>query len=418
MTYLSPSRSLFVASVMLSCLLNPSTSWSATGDLNALLPFDWSREAASTSQSLKAQKLADEAKAAYELRRFEDALRLYSELLVIKPEDARVHYNRASALYRLQRLDEAKAEYSEALRLVPDLYLALMNRGNIFSHQNRFAEAIADYDRAASLKPDDFLIFYNRGVAYRRLGDDARAARDLTEATRLKPDDALSYAVRGDANFRLGNMAAADADYRRALNLDPSNAYAQRRLRIMGLQARPAGTTDGAAVEGRLVDYMALVKAACWANGDDEQGLASLAVQSGWHAVDVSELKRRSDALTSMVGGWTFQDELGSTAVIHSRENVVPAVHVCSLTIKFGASRRFDHIRQSLEATFNAKPHSVVEDPGRTQYSYWLAHRPGCDAKLSLIHSAVTDTLTVRVLHGRPRPEPNMRRHSVSDADK
>lgn len=365
-------------------------------DAHAPLSFDGGVLARQAEVGGRAQRLAQEAAAAYVRKDYEKAIRLYSEVIQLVPRDARLFYNRGNSYYKLGDLDRALADFSEAVVLVPDFVLALMNRANIYSKQSRFEDAIADYNKAIGSNPGDFLIFYNRAVANQRLGRLSEAVVDLNQAIRLKPDDAQSYVLRGEVLQKQGDLASAQADLERANELKRSAAQVTMPL---GRAESPAQM----AMEPILKGQISLLKSACWDNGENEAGLRTLAVQSNWKPVGEGELRRRSDNATIMIGGWTFAGTLGDAAVIQSRGALEPSVHVCSFTTRLTAPATERAVKLVFENAFKASTGETVEQPMESKFRYWLPHRPGCDARVSLIFLRSANTFTVRMLHGRTR---------------
>ena len=375
------------------------------------LPLDWPSAPHLEAANAKAQALADRGRAAYLAGDYSTAASNFSELLKLKPADARVYYNRGNAYYRMRDLEKALADFSETLKIAPNMDLALMNRGNIYSEFKRYDEAISDYDKAVALKPDQFLIYFNRGIAFGRLSDYARALSDFTQAIRLKPDDAMSYSSRGDVLYRQHNFDQARQDYTKAVELDSSLAHAAERLRALpvrdGSPVAAAQSIDTSTIAAEISHRQAIARLvslagqSCLQNGENEKGLAALAAAKNWSAVGDIELKIASNGTTTMVNGWTFSDEVGNVAVMQSKVNEAKGVYICSMTAKVGSPQAFDDFRAEFEKQLRAPPEGPVEHASDTTIRYWLPHKPTCDAKTSLVMSSERGKVTVRMLHGR-----------------
>ena len=360
--------------------------------------------------NVEAQKLVDGGNAAYKSKDYAKTVELYTELLRLKPRDPRAYYNRGNAYDRMNNFDAAAADFSEAIKIQPSFYLALMNRGNIFSRNGRYADAITDYDRALQYKTDDFLIFYNRGVAHERLGNDAQAVDDLTEAIRLNPNDAQSYADRGIVLSRLGKVAEARKDLAAALRISPDNARAVQGLNDIDRKSSgPAVDTPGVVNEmhhGRTVDFLLeLVEQACFKNGEVAADLEAVAKNRAWTPATEEERTKASASIgTTLINGWTSTTEFGGIAILQSVVKEVPPVFVCSIITKLASPNVYRDVALAFERRFNV-PESEVEDRGLTSTKgYWLPHTPSCDAKATLVGSDGNLTLTIRMLHGRRRP--------------
>ena len=359
--------------------------------------------------NVEAQKLVDGGNAAYKSKDYAKAVELYTELLRLKPWDPRAYYNRGNAYYRMNNFDAA-ADFSEAIKIQPSLHLALMNRGNIFLRNGRYADAISDYDRALQYTTDDFLIYYNRGVAHQRLGNDTQAVDDLTEAIRLNPKDAQSFAERGIALSRLGKVAEARKDLAAALRISPDNARAVQGLNDIDRKSSgPAVDTPGVVNEMphvRTVDFLLeLVEQACFKNGEVAADLEAVAKNRAWTPATEEERTKASASIdATLINSWISTTEFGSVAILQSEVVETSPVYVCSITTKLASPHVYKDVSLGLESRFKVAAVEVQDRGPTITTSYWLPHTPNCDAKTSLIASDGGLTLTIRLLHGRKKP--------------
>lgn len=375
------------------------------------IPLNWPAAPNGERDNAKAQELVDKAHLAFTSGRFETAVSLNTELLRIKPADARVLFNRGVAYYRLRDLNSALSDFNASLELAPDLYLALMNRGNVLSQFKRYDEAIADYGRAVALKPDQFLIFFNRGIAFGRRGHYEKSLRDLTRSIELNPNDAMSYSSRGDVFFRLQKFDEARRDYEKAVALDSSLSHAANRLRVLaGGAPQPEGSglgidtstiTTEVSHQGMIEQLVELASTSCLQNGENEKGLAGVAAANGWSGVGEAELKRSSASSTTMINGWTFSTEAGPAAIMQSKVNDAADVYICSMTVKLASPPLASDFKSVFERKMKVTLASPLEQHRDTTLRYWLPHTRSCDAKTSVVISNERGVVTVRMLHGR-----------------
>lgn len=360
-------------------------------------------EAGDESVGSKAQHFVDRGKSAYQSGNYSEAIQSYSEALKLVPNDARLFYNRGLAYYKLNDLDNALADFTSTLNNAPNLHYALMNRGNIYSRKQRYSEAVADYDRAISIKSDDFAIWYNRGIANGKLGDNEKALRDLNEALRLQPYDGASYSARADIFFIQGDFRSAYADYKRAVTIQPQNEHAEQR--VQQLEKVVSGGVPGIVVQRRnenveaISAAAAVAIAACFENGESEDGLKELASRLGWQ---LSPSKSSGSDLT-VLGAWTFRKISGEHEVVLMRRQVGPAIHVCKITSKFADPIDMSAVRTALEFALKTLPADAVESGGRTTVTFWKPHTASCDTQTTLNYAASSPDLTIKVLHGRVR---------------
>lgn len=376
------------------CANTPKSNF-ATGELGP--------EAGEQTITSTAQEFVDRGKSAYQSGNYAEAIENYSAALKLVPNDARLFYNRALAYYKLNDLDNALADFTRTVEITPNISAAFMNRGNIYSRKERFAEAVADYDRAIAIKPDDFMIWFNRGLAYGKLGDNEKGLSDLNEALRLQPYDGASYVARADIFFIKGDFHSAYADYKRAVTVQPNNQHAEQRLQR--LEKVVSGGVPGIVVQRKsenveaISTAAAVAIAACFDNGENEDGLKELASRLGW---ELSPSKSSGSDLT-VLGSWSFRKISGAHEIVLMRRNLAPAIHVCKITSKFADRVDMSAVRTALEFALKTLPADAVEREGRTTVTFWKAHTPSCDTRTTLNYAASSPDLTIKVLHGRAR---------------
>lgn len=127
-----------------------------------------------------APALADEAGARnnegnrlYNQKRYDEALKMYTDAQASRPAAPELHYNIGNVLYRKGEYDKAGEEYLKA-QAAPDRALAqaaTFNRGNALLMQNRLQEAIGSYVQALRLRPGDGAAKRNLELALRMLQD-------------------------------------------------------------------------------------------------------------------------------------------------------------------------------------------------------------------------------------------------------
>jgi tetratricopeptide (TPR) repeat protein len=164
--------------------------------------------------------------------RYDDAIRLYDEILHYVPECYDVYLNRGVAYDNLELIDQSLADYSSAIKLDPKRIEAYNNRGLLYYDQGFYDEALVDFGKALELNPKAPLIYNNRGKVYiqQKLYDLAIA--DYNKALEFNPQDAIAYYNLGSA-YRDQNLYEESLlNYNKALEFDPGliRAYYSRGL--------------------------------------------------------------------------------------------------------------------------------------------------------------------------------------------
>jgi predicted O-linked N-acetylglucosamine transferase (SPINDLY family) len=176
---------------------------------------------------------------AYENRRHERAVQLFSKAIGISPDIAAAYHNRGNALLELERFRDAVASYNKAIALNPDYLEAYNNRGIALNRLDRFVDAIASYDRALRLAPDLAEAHCNRAIALNALHRFKEALQGFERAISLRPDFAEAHYNRGITFSALRRFDEAVASYDTAIAVRPENAdaYCNRGM-VLGIQKR------------------------------------------------------------------------------------------------------------------------------------------------------------------------------------
>jgi tetratricopeptide (TPR) repeat protein len=153
--------------------------------------------------------------------RYEDAVRIFTQLIAADPQDEESLAHRALAYLNLGRGEEAQTDCDAALAIDPYDVDALCARAEIHLEQDRPADAVADLNTAILESPNDLDARYLRGRAHLALGRPRRALRDLNRAIMYDPHFPEALVERGRAYQALGWTAEAERDFRRARLLEP-----------------------------------------------------------------------------------------------------------------------------------------------------------------------------------------------------
>jgi len=107
----------------------------------------------------------------YNQKKYDDALRLYTDAQASRPDASELHYNIGNVLFRKKEYDKAVEEYLRAQAAAnPALSeAATFNRGNALMVQGRLEDAVKAYVQALRARPDDADAKRNLELALRML---------------------------------------------------------------------------------------------------------------------------------------------------------------------------------------------------------------------------------------------------------
>jgi tetratricopeptide (TPR) repeat protein len=152
--------------------------------------------------------LFDKGVAAFKEGRFQEAVTLFSELITITPDDAKIYKNRGVALMNLSEIDLAIADFTKAISLNPELKGLHSNLGAAWHYKGEYEKAIACYDADISQRPDLYITYFNRALSKAELNQLELALVDIDQTLQLKPDFESARAAKRDLQQKLGGIAA------------------------------------------------------------------------------------------------------------------------------------------------------------------------------------------------------------------
>jgi tetratricopeptide (TPR) repeat protein len=156
-----------------------------------------------------------------ELKRFSDSLEAYDRAIALQPSYASAYNNRGTVLQELHRFEEALKSFDQAITFKSDYAEAHNNRGSVLLGFNRWEEALEAFRRAVALQPAFIEGHYNQGTILLKLKRPAEALEAFDHAIALKADYAEAHNNRGNALRELDRMDEALKSFDQAVALRP-----------------------------------------------------------------------------------------------------------------------------------------------------------------------------------------------------
>ncbi len=85
---------------------------------------------------------------------YDEALRVFDEVILQYPDYTDAHMGRAITLMQLGMFNESRTAFDRSIKLDETFATAYANRGILNDRTGRFEEAIRDYRKAVELEPD------------------------------------------------------------------------------------------------------------------------------------------------------------------------------------------------------------------------------------------------------------------------
>lgn len=147
--------------------------------------------------------LFDKGVTAFKEGRFQEAVNLFSELILIAPDDAKAYKNRGVALMNLAEIDLAIEDFTKAISINPELKGVHSNLGAAWHYKGEYEKAIACYDVDITQRPDLYITYFNRALSKGELNQLEMALVDIEKTLQLKPDFELAKSAKKEIQDKL-----------------------------------------------------------------------------------------------------------------------------------------------------------------------------------------------------------------------
>jgi len=186
------------------------------------------------SQFLSSEEYDERAHALYNEGRFDDALAVLREGLVLYPTSVELHVGEGYARLAREEYAWARRSFEEALTLDSEHEDGLAGMGETLLRFGQVEHAKKNFRRILELGYQDdveLMLQVGRALFRDNLVEDAEQFFDI--AVQQEPDSAEAVSCMGYAQHRSGEDDAAISTLRRALKLDPD--YTEARIYLANL---------------------------------------------------------------------------------------------------------------------------------------------------------------------------------------
>ncbi len=141
--------------------------------------------------------------------------------VLLAPDDAELHFQRAGFLLKEHKLDEAQAALTRTIDLNPNQFEAYILQAQMAVGRGAIDEAERLQRLAARIEPDHPWVKTVEGMVALRRGDGARAQALLTRAAARMPDDLQVLYALGFAHLSQQQFAFAEQAFVKIIELAP-----------------------------------------------------------------------------------------------------------------------------------------------------------------------------------------------------
>ncbi len=201
------------------------------------------------------------AKVCTDRDRTEEAIRQYTQALVLEPEDAETrraldgllagepdflmaHNALGKAYYALGKLEQAIGHYTQALRIGPDHLDTHNNLGVALGSAGRYDEAATHFNEILALHPDNTDALNNLGTVLASRGRTGEAIARFNQVLQIAPDNLTAHYNLARALAEQGRLDEAAGHYVAVLRINPHHTGARRELERLRSAARNLAPTE------------------------------------------------------------------------------------------------------------------------------------------------------------------------------
>ncbi len=172
------------------------------------------------------------------LKRYQEALDCYHKILAIEPDNTQIWWNKTKILEEIGEYEEALIWCQRYVEVKPRDNDGWFTLGFILTHLNRFYEGLDWYNRYLEVNPDDPVAWFNKGISLHILKRFDEALECFDKAIALEPDKCEAWVEKADSLYELERHQEALDCLDRALGLNSADdqAWYKRGLVLFRLE--------------------------------------------------------------------------------------------------------------------------------------------------------------------------------------
>ncbi len=160
--------------------------------------------------------------------KFEEAIKLYEDLLAKNPDAYIFHKNVGNCRFELQQYDLAEASYLKVLEKEPENADIMLLIGNCYANRGQADKAMEWYNRIAFEKIGDPAVLFNIGLGFTKQSKFEEALRYYRRSVEVQKDFLDGHYQLGLTYLSLGRNAEAIQAFEEYLKYDAASGRADQ----------------------------------------------------------------------------------------------------------------------------------------------------------------------------------------------
>jgi tetratricopeptide (TPR) repeat protein len=181
---------LIVSAVIIPKLSNLNSTISKTTDQLHTIQATKSAIEATKEQKEKLLNKTNEAWKLYSSKKYDEAIKIYDDILQTDPNNAIAWDNRGQALYELKKYDQAIICFDKLLQINPDAIQSLYLKGQALYNLKKYKEAVTCFDNYLKVDPGQVNAWNYKGKALDKMGQYSEAIKCYNKTLSIDPNNA------------------------------------------------------------------------------------------------------------------------------------------------------------------------------------------------------------------------------------
>ena len=156
----------------------------------------------------------EEAKKIFNAKKFSDAIPLFDEFLIEKPNHADALFFRAICYRKVEKYNDSVADFTAVINKLPDQADIYSERGVSYYHLKNYEAALQDLNKAVELEPENPYRYSSRAYIRAYLDVDGAIA-DYEKTIELDPKDEITYNNLGLLLENQGRIKKAQENFKK-----------------------------------------------------------------------------------------------------------------------------------------------------------------------------------------------------------